>query len=793
MNRLFVIMPFGVKKTEGLRSGWLSKFLYRKSIDFDLVYNKLIRPSAKAAGFKAVRIDELAQPGQITDQYLKELLEADVVLADISLPNANVYYELGIRQAISTGSSILIAMEGTTIPFDLSTQRVFFYGLSPEALKRATSVLTEVLTSQKTKTSENPIRTFLEYIAAVANPKTDSAAFEQELQRRIQRAQNRDQLVAVWRWSRNLSPLPPFTLLLLARRLSDYNEWGESVEVLKAAVSIRPDDFELHRELGWHLSKLGPDQADEAIKSFRHALTLNTDDPETLGMLAGVFKRKGDYKSAAEQYSKGAMISPNDWYMLVNQAAMHVFLEPKNPTTGISLYHKLKEKIVREGESSTDEWQQVILGEAYFVIGDLHMAKTHFLAANKLAESPKSLRSAADQIELFGKAGFKTEDAFHLAQWLRAIAQKIVEVSESSDQHDLAEKKLPILLHLSDIHFGAIAKDGKTKNMHRFHDGEYSKKLSRHIIDEFTARRAHFTHDCNLVHLLISGDITYTATKAEFQLAQEFLNEVCAGLNISRSRVHLVPGNHDVNWKLASLDPKHRFDNYIEFLVSFYGDELFRAKHPRITWDLRINTNRPEPWEILSIQHDPDLKLTIFGLNSCIYETDQNHYGVIGGRQLRLIAELLDQFDESMDGVRVAMFHHHLHPYPEFIQKDENSQVDIDLSIIRDSGIVERQLEKMNFDLILHGHKHKPQIRETVIKNGPNSTVDYAKLIVCGAGSAGVNCVELEHNISNQYQVIEILRNPRQRAVDFLRIEWRTLDVSAEAEWVTPGRWIVTG
>jgi hypothetical protein len=117
----------------------------------------------------------------------------------------------------------------------------------------------------------------------------------------------------------------------------------------------------------------------------------------------------------------------------------------------------------------------------------------------------------------------------------------------------------------------------------------------------------------------------------------------------------------------------------------------------------------------------------------------------------------------------------------------------MDLSIIRDSGIVERQLERMKFDLILHGHKHKPQIRETVIRNVGNSTADNAKLIVCGAGSVGVNAVELEHNVSNQYQVVEVLRNPRKKAVDFLRIEWRTLEVSPEAEWVTPGSWIITG
>jgi hypothetical protein len=51
----------------------------------------------------------------------------------------------------------------------------------------------------------------------------------------------------------------------------------------------------------------------------------------------------------------------------------------------------------------------------------------------------------------------------------------------------------------------------------------------------------------------------------------------------------------------------------------------------------------------------------------------------------------------------------------------------------------------------------------------------------------------VEHNISNQYQVVEVLRTPRRKGVDFLRVEWRKLDVTPEAEWVTSGNWVVTG
>jgi 3',5'-cyclic AMP phosphodiesterase CpdA/tetratricopeptide (TPR) repeat protein len=789
MKRLFVIMPFGLRRADERHDV--------DSIDFDFVYNDLIRPAAKAAEFEPVRIDELVEPGQITHQYLREILEADLVLAEISLPNANVYYELGIRQAISTGGTILIALEKSAIPFDLANQRVFFYNPSLQNLEKVRQTLIEALSSQRAKPTENPVRSFLEQIRAVASPEADRDAFEQDLQGRISRAQNSEQLIAVWRWARNLSPLPPFTLLSLARRLSDFGEWSHSVEVLKAAVALRSSDFELHRELGWHLSKLGLDYSDDAIGSFESALALNPDDPEALGMLAGVFKRKGNFKQASEYYSKGAEIAPSNLYMLVNQAAMELFLAPDNPIQGISLYHKLKEKILNslQDQGSLDEWQEVVLGEAMFVIGELRSAKTHFLAANRLAASPKSLRSAADQLELLGKAGFKSEEALHLAEWLRSIADETIQLGEVLNSHPeeaLPDDKLPVLLHLSDLHFGRVTReDGRSRDMHRFYDGEYSKRLSRHVVDEFTARRAHFTHEASRVHILISGDITYTAQPDEFRLAQGFLREVCEGLNISRDRIYIVPGNHDVDWQLGKVNLSHRFDNYIQFLVEFYGEELFRAKHPNITWDLRINTKRPEPWEILSIQHNPDAGLMIVGLNSCVYETHQDHYGLIGGRQLGIVEELLD--DSSSAHIRVALFHHHLHPFPEFIQTDPKAEVGMDLSIIRDSGIVERQLERMKFDLVLHGHKHKPQIRETVIKTVGNTGPESAKLIVCGAGSVGVNAVELEHNVSNQYQVIEVLRSPRKRAVDFLRVEWRTLEVSPEADWTTPGTWIISG
>ena len=48
----------------------------------------------------------------------QKLLTADLVIADISIHNANVFYELGIRHAFREKSTLLIRSNGDEHPFD---------------------------------------------------------------------------------------------------------------------------------------------------------------------------------------------------------------------------------------------------------------------------------------------------------------------------------------------------------------------------------------------------------------------------------------------------------------------------------------------------------------------------------------------------------------------------------------------------------------------------------------------------------------------------------------------------
>ena len=101
---LFVVMPFGVRRAAREHSV--------DRLNFDDFYT-VIRDIAKSEGWQPTRIDELSEIGNITNQYLRLLYNADLVLADISIPNANVYYEIGVRQAISTGGTLLVAAQYT--------------------------------------------------------------------------------------------------------------------------------------------------------------------------------------------------------------------------------------------------------------------------------------------------------------------------------------------------------------------------------------------------------------------------------------------------------------------------------------------------------------------------------------------------------------------------------------------------------------------------------------------------------------------------------------------------------
>lgn len=122
----FVAMPFG-KKTGPDGKTW---------VDFDVVWKKLLKPALERAGFEAFRADEERRPGDIRSDMFQELLAADLVLADLTIPNPNVWYELGVRHALRDRGVVLVygALPSgeSAKAFDVYTDRKLRYGLADD-------------------------------------------------------------------------------------------------------------------------------------------------------------------------------------------------------------------------------------------------------------------------------------------------------------------------------------------------------------------------------------------------------------------------------------------------------------------------------------------------------------------------------------------------------------------------------------------------------------------------------------------------------------------------------------
>ena len=141
--RAFIIRPFGTKA----------------GIDFDKVEHELIDPVLAATGIQGRTTGEIVASGNIREDMFQLLLISDLVIADISIHNANAYYELGIRHALREKRTFLIRAKGSNteeVPFDLRTDRYFAYDIN--RLEQAVPALQQaILETIRSERQDSPV------------------------------------------------------------------------------------------------------------------------------------------------------------------------------------------------------------------------------------------------------------------------------------------------------------------------------------------------------------------------------------------------------------------------------------------------------------------------------------------------------------------------------------------------------------------------------------------------------------------------------------------------------------
>jgi len=112
----FVIAPIGDPESD----------LRRRS---DLILHHIIRPCVTDFELEPIRSDQISEPGLITSQIVRHLVEDKLVVADVTDKNPNVFYEMAIRHAVQK-PLVQIAADRGTLPFDVHDMRTIYVDIT---------------------------------------------------------------------------------------------------------------------------------------------------------------------------------------------------------------------------------------------------------------------------------------------------------------------------------------------------------------------------------------------------------------------------------------------------------------------------------------------------------------------------------------------------------------------------------------------------------------------------------------------------------------------------------------
>ncbi|KAA5538857.1 DUF4071 domain-containing protein [Adhaeribacter rhizoryzae] len=350
----FVVMGFG-KKTD---------FETGRVLDLDKSYKNMIKPAVEAAGLKCVRADEIVHSGLIDVPMYEQLLNADVVVADLSTSNKNAFYELGVRHALRPFTTVIIAEDGIkTFPFDLNHVSIRKYhhlgeDIGFEEVMRFRQQLTKAIKEimkKDPRDKDSPVYAFLNGL----NPPALAAAVQANIQEAIdtglqihnKEAELRDEKYANKNKSVN-SGLPGElkTHNDLMQQVDEAQKNGDWIKAKKLLTSVRkmkkdemkkqgmtkkevmkqPEDAYILQRLALvtYKSKL-PNEKDALLEAHQLLKLLKPDtsnDIETLGLWGAVHKRLWDLEKmpdyldeAVRAYGRGFYIC-NDYYNGINFA-----------------------------------------------------------------------------------------------------------------------------------------------------------------------------------------------------------------------------------------------------------------------------------------------------------------------------------------------------------------------------------------------------------------------------------------------------------------------------------------
>jgi tetratricopeptide (TPR) repeat protein len=310
-----MIMPYGRKPTQAEAGRGPAE------IDFNALWDRGYVPTIKALGYEPVRADQ-DTGGLIVSQMLERIYFADLVLADMTIPNGNVYYEVGIRHAAQKTGCVLLAADWSKQLFDVVQMRTIRYPLAEGSITEATAAAFQTAIEDHIKSlcvGISPMHQSIPGYPSNVDPRkatttrdqmAELAAFQTEVRavraappkERMQRAQD---LIARKGNPPATYPMALALLMLLRDSASTAANWTVVLDFVRKLPPRFADEPEIQENRAFAAAQTGNDV--QAIAELETLIDLIGPTPERLGLLGGRYKRLANAAAASEAEQRQAL------------------------------------------------------------------------------------------------------------------------------------------------------------------------------------------------------------------------------------------------------------------------------------------------------------------------------------------------------------------------------------------------------------------------------------------------------------------------------------------------------
>ncbi|MBA2435175.1 MAG: tetratricopeptide repeat protein [Chthoniobacterales bacterium] len=472
-RRVFVVMPFGKKevpkKPRVNAQPTLEQAEERLEVDFNAVYRLLFAPALQAAGLQPFRADDETAAGDILKDMFAELVTADFVLADISILNANVFYELGIRHTVGPRGVICLHAGWAERPFDVAPQRTFKYdgqlfrvGLVRDSawktqvaqeVSRLGETLGQAVAADRT-TEGSPLYSNLPNLRPLDASAIETARFRhyqkqaEDWKQRVKIARRNGRAEDILTLAGDV-PSPYYRRDLLRQCGDALIALGRFEQAEKIFLEVCRDmagtgsvwELRIQTQLALLANRLGrPHEAEQRLSDLAAE---RPDDPETQGVLGRVYKDiwrtqwseeptlpervKQAWRNAAvarrsiATYEAALRRDLASYFNGINAISLGLLLEhlaQANKRTAKPEIDDLADlqTVVRVAanaqleEPSAAVWARATLGELELGLGHAALALDHYEQATADPElSWFNVRSMLDQVQLFQQLAYQPE------------------------------------------------------------------------------------------------------------------------------------------------------------------------------------------------------------------------------------------------------------------------------------------------------------------------------------------------------------------------------------------------